>query len=359
MKLAVLSLGLIGSAAPLMAGDLVYVSVGGERRIAIFEQQADGSLKPAGSAELSGAPGALAVDPERRFLFASLRSNGRLASFAIGPAGELKLLGEIDAKDNAAYVATDRTGRWLLSAYYGTGRVAVHAIDENGRLRPEPVASVETAKNAHAIVTDSANRFAFVPHTGPNAVWQFRFDVATGTLAANDPPKVSGPDGASPRHIVFHPRLPAAYTSNELGSSVTLWSFDGEAGTLSPIQTLSTLPEGFDGSNTCADVQLTPDGRYVYVSNRGHDSLAGFAIDERDGRLKSLGQTPTERTPRSFAIDAAGAHVYGAGQASGKLAAYHIGKDGGLERFATYDVGSGPTWVQVVGRRDGAKGRVP
>jgi 6-phosphogluconolactonase len=189
----------------------------------------------------------------------------------------------------------------------------------------------------------------FVPHTGPNAIFQFRFDEQTGTLTANDPPKVTTPENTGPRHLAFHPSLNVVYFDNEQGSSVTAFRLDKSKGTLEPFQTLPTLPEGFSESNSCADLEITPDGRFLYASNRGHDSLAGFAIDPETGKMTSLGQFPTEKTPRSFNIAPDGKFVYAAGQGSGKLAAYRLdGENGKLTRFATYEVGNGPAWVQVV-----------
>jgi 6-phosphogluconolactonase len=147
---------------------------------------------------------------------------------------------------------------------------------------------------------------------------------------------------------VFHPTLPLVYCDNERGSSVTAYAFDEKTGTLTPGRTVSTLPADFTGNNTCADIALTPDARFLYASNRGHDSLAGFMVDEKTGALTPIGQFATEKTPRSFSIDPAGRFVYAAGQGSGKLAAYRLdAKSGALERFDTYEVGKEPAWVQA------------
>ncbi len=333
------------------AATFVYVSKAPENQIAVFRMnEQDGSLKPVGTVDVDGAPGSLAVSHDKKFLFASLRSTFLIGSYAIDPAtGLLALVNTTKLADgaNAAYVATDMTDRYLLAASYAGGRVTVHAVDESGKLGAEPVQVVETTKTAHAAMVHPGNKLLLVPHVAPNAVYQFRFDAATGKLTdAGQAP--GGAEGAGPRHLAIHPSLKYAFTSNESGSGVTLYGLD-EAQGLKPLQTLSTLPEGYAAKNTTADVKVHPSGRFVWVSNRGHDSLAGFAFDLASAKLTSLGQTPTEKTPRSFAIDPAGKYLYGAGEGTGKLAAYRIDEStGALERFTEYEIGKSLTWVLAV-----------
>lgn len=333
------------------SGHFVYVSLAGDQQIVVFRQDAsDGSLTEVARHDVGAAPGSMAFDARRGVLYVALRTASQLASFQIDrQTGKLTLLSTTDANGSAAYVATDQTGRYLLSAYYQQGKVAVHEIDTDGRLGEKPLQTVPTAKNAHCIITDKANRFAFVPHTGPNAVVQFRFDAETGKLSPNQPPRLQTAAETGPRHIWFHPTMNIAYFDQEQGSAVTVCRYDGEAGTLQPIHSLSTLPDGFDQNNTCADIEVHPSGKFVYSSNRGHDSIAGFAVNSDSGRLTALGQTPTEKTPRSFNIDPSGQYLYAGGQGSGKLAAYTIDQESGaLKRFATYEVGKQPAWVQFV-----------
>lgn len=333
------------------AATFVYVSKAPENQIAVFRMnEQDGSLKPMGTVDVGGAPGSLAVSHDKKFLFASLRNTFLIGSYAIDPAtGMLAFVNSTKLADgaNAAYVATDMTDRYLLAASYAGGRVTVHAVDGAGKLGAEPVQVVETTKTAHAAMLHPNNTLVLVPHVAPNAVYQFRFDAAQGKLSpAGQAP--GGAEGAGPRHLAFHPALKYAFTSNESGSGITLYAVDVEQG-LKPLQTLSTLPAGFTEKNTTADVKVHPSGRFVWVSNRGHDSLAGFAFDVASGKLTSLGQTPTEKTPRSFAIDPTGKYIYGAGEGSGKLAAYRIDEStGALERFTEYEVGKSLTWVLAV-----------
>ena len=185
------------------------------------------------------------------------------------------------------HVSVDRTGKYLLSAYYYQARVGVHGFGDDGRLDPTPIEWRETGIGAHYIQTDASNRYAFVPHiaegsqTGPNAIFQFRFDESTGRLTPNDPDRANPTSPEGPRHICFNPNRDVVYSSNEQGCSVTAYRFDADAGTLSPFQTVPTLPEGFTERNTCSQIQITPSGRFLYAPNRGHNSVAGFAVNRR------------------------------------------------------------------------------
>jgi len=333
------------------AKTFVYISVAGEKKIAIYQQnEQDVTLHHLEDVEVPGSPGCLEVDPEKKYLFASIRSVKKFMSFAINPEnGKLKLISSVPAGGNAAYIATDRDGRYLLSAYYGEGKVAVHRLKKEGVIAPEIVQTIPTDKNAHAILPDQTNQFVFVPHTGPNAVYQFSWNPQQGKLKANDPALFKSDAGMEPRHLAIAKDNRFIYFDNEKGSSVTACKLDPKTGTLTAFQTISTLPKGFEGNNTCADIELSPSGKYLYASNRGHNSIACFAVDAKSGKLTSLGQEPTEEIPRSFNVDPDGGWLYAAGQKNGKLAAYQIEPaTGKLKRIATYEVGKSPSWVEVV-----------
>lgn len=342
---------LLSSAMSLNADTFVYVSMGPEQKIQIYRlDTGDGKLTAVETVAVDGAPGALAVDPEKKFLFASLRTTSALASFRIDAAtGKLKPLSTapLPKGESAAFVGTDRTGRWLLSASYAAGKVVVHRINDDGTIQSPPVQTVTTAMTAHAIATDRENRYVFVPHVTPNAVFQFRLDAKTGKLAdAGKAP--GGKEKSGPRHLAFHPTLSLAFASDESGNSITAYRYDADSG-LKPVQTVTTLPADFKGKNSTAEVKVHPSGKFAWVSNRGHDSLAGFAIAADSGKLRALGQTPTEKTPRSFEIDPDGRYVFGAGEGSGKLAVFQVDLDSGtLTRRHTYNVGKSLTWVMAV-----------
>ena len=336
--------------SPVDAATVLYVSCAAEQEIAVLKLDDDGSLAEVQRVQVDGAPGSLNVDPLRRFLFASLRTSSSIGSFEIEAAtGKLRPLGRTKLQDgaNAAYVAVDRSGRWLLSASYLGGRVVVHALDADGRIAAEPTQTVETAKTAHCVTFSPSNRTAYVPHVAPNALFQFRFDAASGKL--EDVGRAAGGrEGAGPRHIAFHPSGRFAFTSDESGSSITSYTVDADE-KLVPRETLSTLPDGFAGKNTTAEVKVHPSGRFVWVSNRGHDSLAGFRFDAESGRLTALGQTPTEKTPRSFTLDPAGRFAFGAGEGSGVLQTYHVDEaTGTLAPLRKYPLGKSLTWAAAV-----------
>jgi 6-phosphogluconolactonase len=350
MRVFLTTLALLNSAMSLRADTFVYVSMAPEGRIQLYRlNPSDGRLTAVEATAVDGAPGSLAVGPTQHHLFASLRSTSALASFRIDRAsGRLTPLGTaaLPKGENAAFVGTDRTGRWLLSASYAAGKVVVHGINDDGTIRTPAAQTVTTAMTAHCAVTDRENRFVLVPHVTPNAVFQFRLDAATGRLTEAGQARGGSPR-AGPRHLAFHPKLNIAFTSDETGNSVTAYRFEPTTG-LGPVQTLSTLPADFTGPNTTADVKVHPSGQFVWVSNRGHDSLAGFAVDAA-GKLTALGQTPTEKTPRSFDVEPDGQFLLAAGEGSGKLAVYRIDSETGrLTRSHTYDVGRSLTWVLAV-----------
>lgn len=333
------------------ARTFVYVSKSPEQQIQVFQLDSQAKkLKSVQTITVNGAPGSLCVSPHQKYLYGSLRSANKIGSFRIDPeTGSLKPLNEVSLSDgsNAAFVATDRSGIWLLSASYSGGKVVVHKLNADGSIASPAVQTVDTAQTAHNIAVSRENTVVYVPHVAPNAVYQFRFDDKTGRLTDMGRAP-GGAEKAGPRHLAFHPTKNLAFTSDESGSSVTMYQVDPQTG-LKPLQTLSTLPAGFTGGNSTAEVKVHPNGKFVWVSNRGHDSLAGFSLDEA-GKLTAIGQSPTEKTPRSFDITPSGQFVLGAGEGSGKLALYECNPETGkLTRLETYEIGKSLTWVMAVG----------
>jgi len=337
-------------AATSEAREFAYVSLDGENRIAVYSvDEKSGELSPRPDVETPSPPGGLTSDPKNRFLFASLRRAGRLASFRINDDGGLTLINTVEAGADPAYVTTDRTGRFLLTAYYVAAKVSVHRIGEDGSLSEKPLQEIATDTKAHAIMTDPSNRFAFVPHTGPNAIYQFRFDEKTGRLSPNDPLIVSTGANTGPRQLAFHPKLDVVFFDYEQACAIAAFDLNRRTGQLSFRERLSSVPDSFKETRSNARIEIHPSGNFVYVANRGHNSLAGYRVDSKTGKLTSIGQTPTEPTPRGFTIDPSGHFLYAAGQSSDRLVAFRINrKTGALTRFATYDVGKQPWWVHVV-----------
>jgi 6-phosphogluconolactonase len=333
----------------------VYVTVSGEDRIARYAMDpTSGALEARADVVLAGRPAPIAVSPDQRFMYVAQRESCEVTSFRINPSdGGLTALGTIPLDSDPCYMATDRTGGCLLSAYYLAEKAAVHRIDENGVASHPPIEWRDTGRGAHCFQTDRSNRYAFVPHIdgngAPNAIFQFRFDAATGQISPNDPARFAASDMVGPRHFCFHPTKEMIYISNEQGCGVSVCALETETGTLSHLQTVSTLPDDWSGENKCSQIQITPCGRYLYAPNRGHNSIAEFAVDPDSGLLKARGHASAEPVPRAFDIDPNGRFLVSAGLDSGRLAVYQIDDETGrLERIATHDVGVKPMWVSIL-----------
>ncbi|MCY3544076.1 MAG: beta-propeller fold lactonase family protein [Chloroflexi bacterium] len=332
----------------------MYITLSEEDRIARYEMDAGtGELAHVGDTATAARPAPLAVNPTGDRLYVGCRDAIAISTFAIGDDGALAHIGDAAVDNDPCYLSTDCAGRFLLSAYYEGGRCAVHAIGDDGAAVSPPVEWLATDKGAHSMQTDPANRFAFVPHisggNGPNAIFQFRFDAETGHITPNTPARVTPDAELGPRHFCFHPHKDILYFSDEQGCSVTAYNFDADAGTLSAFQTTSTLPDGYEGQNSCSQIQIAPSGEFLYAPNRGHNSIACFSVDAHSGALTPIGHAASEAVPRAFSIDPTGQYLYAAGLDTGKLAAYRIEDDGTLARIATYDVGEGPMWVLLIG----------
>ncbi|WP_433665296.1 lactonase family protein [Nocardia sp. CA-128927] len=330
---------------------VVYVSNADSREISVLLLDSTGVLTPVGSAPVDGTVMPLAISPDRRFLYAGLRSEPfSVKTFAIDPAtGRLTGLATTALPDNMAYLATDRAGRSLFSASYSGDKIAVNPISWNGTVGPQPDEVIATAPHAHSIVADPSNHHVFVAVLGGDHILQYRFDAASGRLKPNRPAAVGTELGAGPRHIVFHPNGYVAFATNELDGTLSSYLFDPATGTLTPVSSISVLPEGFSGSPWTSDVHVTPDGRYVYVSERTSDTIAGFRVDGMPGALELLGHTPTESQPRGFAIDPHGRFLVAAGQKSNAITSYAIDHaTGALTARHRVPVGRNPNWVEII-----------
>jgi 6-phosphogluconolactonase len=341
----------------------LYVGLQDEDKIVTFAIDPDsGRLTRQGETAVAGGPSVMAISGDRRTLYVGHRTQPALSSYRIDPrAGGLMQLGAVPQAHAPTFLAPDRTGKYMLIAYYQGGYAAVHPIGGDGAVGATAVDRHDTASGAHAIATDPSNRYAFVPHIarlndnvleppknnpGPNFIAQFRFDAQSGRLSPNTPARLEPGEGLGPRHYTFHPSLDLVYFSNEQGCGVTAYRLDGATGALAAVQTISSLPGGWSGRNTCSQIHLTASGRFLYVGNRGHNSIAGFAVDPGTGQLTAAGHVPTEAVPSAFALDPEGRYLFAAGTASNRLAAYRIdGGTGALTPLETYAVGQRPAAV--------------
>ena len=289
-------------------------------------------------------PSFLTLDAERRYLYAvnevtdfAGKPGGAVSAFAINrKTGKLQFLNQQPSLGGApCYVTVDRTGGFLLVANYGGGNVSVLSIERDGRLGgvtdvdQHQGSSVDPDRqngpHAHSIVLDHTNRYAYSCDLGTDKIMIYRFDSEKGKLTANKQPWVQVKPGAGPRHFTFHPGGRYGYVMNELDATVTAFTCDSSWGTLKETQTVHTLPEAFSGINTTADIHVSPFGKFLYGSNRGHNSIVVFEIEERTGKLRFIEHAATEGlTPRNFAIDPTGGFLLAANQDSDTIVTFRL-----------------------------------
>ena len=334
-----------------MTRTIAYVACADSHEIAVLGlDPASGALVPLQRVATGGTVMPLALSRDRRRLYASIRSAPlAVLSFAIDPAdGTLAPLGTQPLPASMCWIGLDRSGRWLLSASYGESLVAVSPIDGDGaagRARQ----TCGTAPNAHSIQTDPANRFAFAACLGGDVIQAFAFDAESGALELLPEPAWRTRAGAGPRHFAFHPTAPFVYLLNELDGTVDALEHHADAARFGHVQTIAAIPPGVVGKPWAADIHFSPDGRFLYTSERRSSTLAAFAVDPKGGWLTLLGRVPTATEPRGFAIDPSGRWLLAAGQASHRLRVHAIdAATGALDHHAEHEIGKNPNWVEIV-----------
>lgn len=331
---------------------VVFVSLTGDEEIKLYDlDPQSGALHLRTVSNAYGPSGALWLHPNGKVLYDAHVESTTLASFQFDAAtGALTLINKVDTGiETPAHLITDRNGRFLLTAYYTGGGITVHRLEDDGAIG-ELVQYINTGEKAHAVLAAAEDQFIFVPHVCPtNKTSQFHFDVTAGLLTPNDPADLLPPDDhTGPRHACFGPNGDVVYIVNEQGNTITAHHFDRERGTLAIFQHRSTLPADYTAGGHIAHVELHPNGKWLYASNRGHDSIAGFVI-AADGSLTSFGHYPVPASPRSFNIDPTGTYLYCAGEAADRMTGYQIDQTtGALQPLADYAVGKSPFWVMVV-----------
>ena len=300
-----------------------------------------GQLRSVGSIDGGPSPSFLTIHPNGRVLYAVNevgefhgKPTGGVSAFTIaGNTGGLTKLGEqLSEGTGPCYISVDRAGRVVLVANYDGGTVAVLPIQSDGSVAPAtsvikhkgsgPVADRQGEPHAHCILTDPSNRFALAADLGADRVFVYRLDLDSRSLIHSESGDASMRAGAGPRHLAFHPKLPLLFVSNELDSTVTSLRFDNERGTLSVLDTQSTLPAGWKGTNYPADIHVSPSGHTVYVSNRGHNSVAVFSVSD-SGALMLKETVSTEGDwPRNFSLDPSGKWLLVANQKSNSIVVF-------------------------------------
>ena len=354
-----------------------YTSWGQTRSEGVYVYNMDpatGALKPAGVGKGVVNPSFVTVDPQARYLFSANEAGkvegkpaGGVAAFAIDPKTKaLTLLNQQYYPDGGpCYVCVEQTGKYALTANYGKGDVVMVPIAADGKAGP-PTDTVQhqgssvnpdrqKGPHAHSISTDPGNRYAYAADLGLDKILIYEMDLKRGKLVPHGDGKVK--PGSGPRHLAFHPSGRYAYVINELNSTMTAFACDPEKGTLEEMQTLSTLPDDFKRQSFCADVHVSPSGEFVYGSNRGHDSIAIFAIDEKTGKLAPVGWQPTGgKTPRGFAIDPTGNFLLAANQDTNTIVVFRIdSQTGKLTQAGPATDVPVPVCVKVVSYGEGGK----
>ncbi len=369
--LALAALGSLLTAAPAPAADpLVFVSAfapGDKGGIHAFRLDLKtGALKEVHRTTGVENPFFLALSPDHKSLY-SIHAKAfggkepeQVAAYALaGRTGAMKLLNRQSARGSAAcYLDVDATGKTVLVANYSTGSVAALPVNKDGSLGPAASfiqhkgSSVDPARqkepHAHCIIASPDNRFAYAADLGLDKVLCYRLDPAHAKLTPADPPFARTPPGAGPRHLTFHPGGKHLYAINEMGNSVTVFDYDAKSGALTPKQTIATLPKEFTGKSYCADVKVTPDGHFLYGTNRGHDSIAGYRIGA-DGRLTLLGIEPSlGKGPQNLAITPDGKLLLCANMPGNNVAVFHIGATGSLKAAGKPVAVTSPSCIRLL-----------
>jgi len=302
-----------------------------------------------GLAAETANPSFLAASPDQRFLYAVNElteyqgaSSGAVTAFAINPGdGKLTQLNESASRGaDPCYISFDRTGKYVLVANYTGGSIVVFPVSQDGHLEPASAfvqhqgrgqnPERQEGPHAHWIETTPDNRLALVADLGLDEILIYRFDAKTGTLMPNDPPFGKTDAVAGPRHVSLHPNGKFVYVIDELSSTITVFAFDSSHGSLQALQAISTLPADFKGKNDTAEIHVHPNGKFLFASNRGHDSIAVFSIDQNTGKLSFTADFPTGgKTPRNFELDPGGTHLLVANQDSGNIVTFTIDQQNG------------------------------
>jgi 6-phosphogluconolactonase len=368
----------IGVTSMSMAKTFVYVSNAQDGNIDAYTMDAStGALTPIGKTEAAKLVMPMTVSPSKKHLYAVIRSQPtRVLTYAIDPAtGALTQKASAPLPDSMPYVSTDHTGRYLFTASYGGDKLAVSPIGENGLVEAEAIQVIATGRNAHAILPDRSNKFVYATTLGANQVLQFVFDAKTGKLTANEPAAVSPEAGHGPRHMAFSPDNKNLYVLNELSGHVTQYAVDAGKGTLSLVASISSVPaeaglvwgapQAPAGAAPApgaaaapkddrpkvwaADIQITPNGKFLYSTERTSNKIALFTVTAETGKLAYVANFATEAQPRGIKIDPSGQYLVASGEKSDRLSVYKIDQGTGkLGEPVRYPVGNGANWVEIV-----------
>jgi len=362
-----------GLAAPALAATYVYVSNAEDGELTTYTMQADGTLQPGPKVAVAKVVMPMTVSPDKRYLYAVSRFKPfSVYTYSINKgSGALTQIGTAPTADSFPYISLDKTGRWLLGASYGGHLISVNAVGRDGKVAEKPTQVIPVGRNAHSIRVDASNKYAYVPTLGTDAIFQFKFDAKTGMLSSNTPAVAMMKAGTGPRHFVTSNDNKFLYLLNEMAGTVTTMALDGKTGLLTEVGTVSGLapdsklvpgfprgavgapggPPPRDTSNDIwsADIHLTPNGKFLYISERTGSTINALSVDEATGKLAWQSATPTETGPRGFRIDPKGRYMVVTGEKSQNISVYAIDQgNGSLKSVGQYPTGKGANWVEIV-----------
>lgn len=306
-----------------------------------------------GSEKISLVSLPIALAPNKRFLYAQLRSEPYpVSTFSIDHTnGKLTHLNAAPLVDQMAYINVDKTGKHLFGASYTGAKVAVYPIDARHIVEDKATQIIDTRPKPHCVFIDASNKHLYVPVLGADYIMQFKFDASTGMLTPNDPPTVATKAGAGPRHFTIHPNGKWGYLITETTATIGTYSIDKDQGTLTEAAYVDTGDYNQKDSAFASDIHITPNGKFLYGAVRTTSMLHGYKIDHEKGTLTGIGKWPTEKTPRGFNIDPRGKFLLAVGLDSASLTVHAIDQESGeLKNVRQYPMGQQPNWVEIVDR---------
>ena len=371
--IAVAAMASLVGGAPASAATFVYVSNAEDGDIGVYRMLDSGELQPGARAKAASIVMPMVVSPDRRFLYAASRSKPYLVHvYTIDRnTGALTPLATAPLAESFPYISLDKTGRFLFGASYGGHVISVNAVGSDGRVAAEPLQVIPVGRNAHSIRVDESNKFVYVPTLGSDAIFQFTFDEKTGKLSSNTPAVYMMKAMTGPRHFITSSDNKYLYALSELLGTVTTFAVDAKTGLLTEVSSASGLPpdtklgpgaprgaigaanapppRNTDNDIWAADIHMTPDGKFLYISERTGNMLAAFSVDGASGKLTYLSSTPTERQPRGFTVDPKGRFLVATGEKTETISVYAIDQASGALKFLNkYPTGKGTKWVEIV-----------
>ena len=359
---------------PAFARTFVYVSNAEDGDIGTYRMQANGELEVGPRVPAARLVMPMAVSPGKRVLYAAARSKPySVLVYSIDSAtGALSAKSVSPLAESFPFISLDKTGRFLFGASYGGHLVSVNAIGSDGRVAAEPLQVISVGRNAHSIRVDGSNRFVYVPALGTDQIFQLLFDAKSGRLSSNTPAVALMKPATGPRHFIISPDDKFVYVLSELLGTVTTFSLEHETGLLTELSSVSGLPpdsqlkpgaprlpvssanaapaRNVENDIWAADVHVTPNGRFLDMSERTASILSVFSVEAQTGKLTYLSSTPTEKQPRGFAIDPSGRFLIASGEKSDTISVYAIDPTtGALQLLQKYPAGKGANWVEIVG----------